>query len=105
MQDKNQQPQDKPLTTKRVQISNLHRDVLLIPVEAGGNDQDGKMFRLGDKVDTDDQVPAGRVRDERYQPNPVVVVTPQQWSQFGAWARGVIDEFVTMGRLNRQELA
>lgn len=94
---------------RKFRLTNLNRDVVLIPVEGGGNAEDGKLFRLGDKEDTDDKLPdAGpdgkRVRDERFQPNPQMDIEPSRWEQFGGWARERIEEFISMGRISRMEL-
>lgn len=95
--------------TRKFRLTNLNRDVILIPVDGGGNAEDGKLFRLGDKEDTDDKLPeAGadgkRPRDERFQPNPQIDIEPSSWELFGAWARGRIQEFIDMGRISKMDL-
>jgi hypothetical protein len=90
---------------KRIQLTNLTRDVLMIPVEAGMPRGAEQLLIIGDKIDTDDQVPEGQKRDPKYQPKPVWVGTEEQYNSFGEWACSIIEELISMGRLGRVELA
>lgn len=83
---------------RRIQLENLTRDVLHIPVA------NGEFLVLGDKADTDDNVPASG-RDERLQPKPVRVFSETAWENLGPLAQEVIADQVAQRRLRRVELA
>jgi hypothetical protein len=90
---------------RRVQLENLTRDRILIPVESGGTHDDGKALMLGDKLDTDDRVPRGVKRNEALQPKPAWEGTREQYEAFGSFAHGIIADQVAQKRIRRTELA
>ena len=90
---------------KRVQLENLTRDRILIPVEVGGNADDGKLLDLGDKTDVDDKVPAGFTRDTRLQPAPAIVLSEDGYKRLGSLAHLMIEDQIAQKRLRRVDLA
>jgi len=91
--------------SKRIQLENLTRDVIHLPVAAGLPDEAHGLFTLGDKADTDDKVPKGRTRDPRYQPDPIRVVSSEQLEQFGPRFGELLADQIAQKRVRRTELA
>lgn len=92
-------------TAKSVQLENRTRDRIYIPVQAGGNADDGKLLVLGDKLDTDDRVPQGHERNTALQPAPVVTLKGSDYEGLGAFAHGILDDQIAQKRIRKTELA
>lgn len=89
----------------RVQITNMTRDVLHLPTELP---EPRDYVILGDKADTDDQVPGGPKspkRDPIRQPSPVLVVTSEELESYGAGFAALLEDQRRQGRVQVVELA